>query len=118
MAINTGAWLIVKKHMPTHYIGSTGPCCDHCSRALQIASDAMNVVLMDDPEMDGTDWAHPAWHRGNDYAHAMLVAEANRILDSEVPLHGVSHEPWESLRKRLARIVWKLRAIQSIAREA
>jgi hypothetical protein len=100
MAINERAWAAVKKYMPTHFIGSTGPCCDHCSRALQIATTAM----ADDPEMDCTDFAHPAWWRGYDYAAADAVREVNEILDGTGELHGTCNEPWESLRQRLARI--------------
>jgi hypothetical protein len=101
MAINERAWAAVKKYMPTHFIGLTGPCCDHCSRALQIATTAM----ADDPEMDGTDFAHPAWWRGYDAATDMAIREVNEILDGDGELHGTCNEPWESLRQRLARIV-------------
>lgn len=95
MAINEKAWAAVKRYMPTHYIGSTGPCCDHCSRALQIAAAAMG----DDPEMDCTDFAHPAC------ATEMVMRAVKDILDGTGELHGTCNEPWESLRQRLARLV-------------
>lgn len=78
MAINSKAWEAVKKFMPTHYVGSTGPCCDHCSRALRIATEAIQSVPVDDPEMDGTDFAHTAWWRGNDQAFLVLVDQMSR----------------------------------------
>ena len=124
MAINEKAWAAVKRYMHTHYIGSTGPCCDHCSRALQIAAAAMG----DDPEMDCTDFAHPAWWRGwdidtsdipevKDWSGAVVGKFYRPIkeqvclrLDADVQdgtgeLCGICNEPWESLRQRLARLV-------------
>ena len=101
MAINEKAWAAVKRYMPTHYIGSTGPCCDHCSRALQIAAAAMG----DDSEMDCTDFAHPAWWRGYDAATEMAMRAVKEILDGTGELCGICNEPWESLRQRLARLV-------------
>ena len=55
----------------------------------------------DDPEMDGTDAAHPAWWRGVDYAHLQLVNGVNKILDGEAVNAGVASQPWEALRQRL-----------------
>jgi hypothetical protein len=51
MAINAGAWLIVKKYMPTHYIGATGPCCERCSLMLSAVSDGMSLLPIEDPDM-------------------------------------------------------------------
>lgn len=61
--------------------------------------------LRDDPEADATDFAHPAWWRGQDYCFAVMCKEANEILDGKEPT-GTCNEPWESLRQRL----WRLRA--------
>ena len=55
----------------------------------------------DDPEMDGTDYAHPAGWRGNEHAHLMFVDQVNKILDGELANKGTSSMPWEALRQRL-----------------
>ena len=55
----------------------------------------------DDPEMDGTDAAHPAWWRGVDYTHLQLVNGVNKVLDGEAVNAGVASQPWEALRQRL-----------------
>lgn len=101
MAINQTAWSTVEKYMPTHYIGLSGPCCDHCSRAYQIAMEAMKSVPMDDPEADGTDFAHPAWFRGNEAAVKQLCQLINGILDGKHNLGGISTQPWQMLSQRL-----------------
>lgn len=59
--------------------------------------------LQDNPELDGTDAAHPAWWRGEEYAVERLCREINSILDGE-SLAGVCGEPWESTRQRIARL--------------
>ena len=55
----------------------------------------------DDPEMDGTDFAHPAWWRGNEHAFLVAVHEVNDILDGTASNVGINIEPWQSLRQRL-----------------
>ena len=55
----------------------------------------------DDPEMDCTDAAHPAWWRGYEHGSASCINEVNRILDGDTSLQGACNEPWQSLRLRL-----------------
>jgi hypothetical protein len=55
----------------------------------------------DDPMLDGTDFAHPAWHRGNERAFLTAIHEVNDILDGTASNVGISIEPWQSLRQRL-----------------
>lgn len=57
----------------------------------------------DDPEMDASDFAHPAWWRGEDYTFKLVSFHINKILDGD-PVGGVSNEPWQSLRLRLAKL--------------
>jgi hypothetical protein len=59
------------------------------------------AFLKDDPEADCTDFAHPAWWRGVDYAHLQLVNGVNKILDGETVNAGTASQPWEALRQRL-----------------
>lgn len=102
MAYNQKAWKVVIKYLPTHYWSITGgPCCDQCSRALEIASEAMRAVPVDDPEMDSTDFAHPAWWRGYEHSFAMTCREVNDILDGKKANVGTSTHPWQALRQRL-----------------
>lgn len=58
----------------------------------------------DDPQYDGTDFAHPSWWRGHDHAFQRLCQIVNEILDGK-PIEGTCSEPWESTRKRLANTV-------------
>src|SRR5271169_1645376 len=111
--IDQKAWTIVERHMPTHYIGLTGPCCDRCSLMLEAVHEALQQPrqYMDNPEMDGTDFAHPAWWRGQDRALLGFVNEVNRILDGTEDLSGTCNEPWQSLRERL----FDIRRLLSIA---
>ena len=62
---------------------------------------ALIQLAKDDPEMDATDFAHPAWWRGNDQGVIVLCGMINKILDGNDAGHGTSHEPWESTRRRL-----------------
>ena len=65
----------------------------------------------DDPEMDTTIWAHPAWWRGYDRARLEFVDQVNKILDGELANVGTSTMPWEALRQRL----YDLRTLLGIA---
>jgi hypothetical protein len=60
----------------------------------------MNMIA-DDQEMDGTDFAHPAWWRGHDAACKGICKGINEILDGTKDNVGTSTEPWQSLRQRL-----------------
>ena len=62
---------------------------------------ALIQLAKDDPEMDATDFAHPAWWRGNDQGVIVLCGMINKILDGKDEGHGTSREPWESTRRRL-----------------
>jgi hypothetical protein len=61
--------------------------------------------MNDDPELDGTPFAHPAYWRGSDHTIKVLCDKINRILDGEDVCHGVCSEPWESTRQRLLKLV-------------
>lgn len=65
----------------------------------------------DDPMADCTDFAHPAWWRGQEHAHLQFVTMVNRILDGEPASGGLSTMPWEALRQRL----YDLRTLLGIA---
>jgi hypothetical protein len=59
----------------------------------------------DDPELDGTDFAHPAWWRGHEYTTDMFCRNVNKILDGKDHGRGSNYEPWGALRRRLLDIV-------------
>jgi hypothetical protein len=124
MVYNEKAWKIVKNYLPTHYIGVAGPCCDRCSMMLRAVVEAQKVAEadnrtscavsyklgydggkrdahVDDPDMDGTDFAHPAWWRGHKYSFAMTCREVNDILDGKKANVGTATQPWQALRQRL-----------------
>jgi len=60
---------------------------------------------MDNPELDGTDGAHPAWWRGCDSGVESTVQAIHQILDdieNDVEPHGkYSSKKLEMLRDRL-----------------
>jgi hypothetical protein len=58
-------------------------------------------VRFDDPDLDGTDFAHPAFLRGEDYAMKMFCQKVGAILDGSDTGIGVHYEPFETLRRRL-----------------
>jgi hypothetical protein len=39
--INKKAWSVVEMFLPTHFLGSTGPCCDRCSLMLAAVNEAI-----------------------------------------------------------------------------
>ena len=55
----------------------------------------------DNPELDGSDWSHPAWWRGHDHTTTMFCKKVNDILDGKDDGAGVGNPPWETLRRRL-----------------
>ncbi len=66
------------------------------------AARIVKEALADDPELDGTDFANPAWWRGEAYGSSAAIAAVTRILDGKDDGLGVANdEPWQSVRTRL-----------------
>jgi hypothetical protein len=65
------------------------------------AEKKLESMVKDDPEMDDTDFAHPAWWRGFDFGFQICINHVNRILDGKATKDGTCTEPWQSLRLRL-----------------
>ena len=55
----------------------------------------------DNPEMDGTDFAHPAYLRGEEHAAKIICKMVNDILDGTASKAGIASNPWQLLRQRL-----------------
>lgn len=66
---------------------------------------AQDQTVVDDPEADETDYAHPAWWRGHAQSCAVFCQKVNEILDGKDNGHGISNDPWESTRRRLLQLV-------------
>ncbi len=64
-------------------------------------SESHRLRALDDPEFDGTDFAHPAWWRGHDDTVASMSERVSRILDGLDDGRGTANEPWQSVRTRL-----------------
>jgi len=61
--------------------------------------------LGDDPALDGTDFAHPAWWRGEEHATTMVVERLERIFAGGDDGSGVlNHDGLERLRRRILRL--------------
>jgi hypothetical protein len=59
----------------------------------------------DNPELDNTPFAHPAFIRGQDDCVKVMCHIINNILNGNDDGRGVSNEPWESTRRRLLELV-------------
>lgn len=59
----------------------------------------------DDPELDCTDWAHPAWWRGHEHMAAVFCAKISAILDGKDDGAGFGYKPWHGVRQRLVALV-------------
>lgn len=64
-------------------------------------SETTPLPYWDDPETDGTDFAHPAWWRGEKHGAHSICRGVNEVLDGEPAGAGVAGEPWEGMRRRL-----------------
>jgi hypothetical protein len=68
-------------------------------------------MIHDEPAWDCTDFAHPAWWRGHQHTTAVLCQMINEILDNLEKAReivegvGVSTEPWQSTRLRIAKMM-------------
>ena len=62
------------------------------------------IEATNNPDLDGTDFAHPAYWRGHDQAVRAVCQKINEILDGHDDGHGIVREPWESTRRRLLSI--------------
>jgi hypothetical protein len=59
----------------------------------------------DRPEADATDFAHPAWWRGEAYGFDEMRRAVEAILDGKDQGHGTAREPWETVRRRLLALI-------------
>lgn len=64
-------------------------------------------LIPDDPDMDCTDAAHPAWWRGHEYSAILFCELVNKILDGKDDGAGYNYEPWHSTRRRLLELIKK-----------
>lgn len=61
--------------------------------------------IKDNPEWDATDFAHPAWWRGEQHAVTQVVKQIEEILDGK-PVTGFSgYAPLQAVRKRVEALV-------------
>lgn len=70
-----------------------------------LLNSTMPEPIKDCPEMDATDFAHPAWWRGHEHTVNALCQKINQILDGQDDGKGISSEPWESVRRKLLDIM-------------
>lgn len=73
----------------------------------KLESELAKLRDQNDPALDGTDGAHPAYWRGCDAAFSSMSQQALEILNGKEPV-GVCQEPWQSIRKH----IWELRAFK------
>lgn len=92
-----GIHCIVKQQFPNY-----GADVDALARHVL----AQPAPAIDDPEFDGTDFAHPAWWRGHEHTIAVTCQKVNEILDGKDDGAGENLEgPWRELRRRLLGMV-------------
>jgi hypothetical protein len=56
--------------------------------------------MADDPELDGTDAAHPAWWRGQEYGFDAAMRMIEQAL-VERPAGVIGNAQWQALRERI-----------------
>lgn len=100
MAYAKEAWDIVQKYLPSHYMTQAGPCCTTCARMFLAVTYALDKNY-NDTTKDATDFAHPAWWRGQDHAFNVMCKQVNDILDGVKPESGTCKQPWQDVRQRL-----------------
>ena len=73
-----------------------GPCvCQLCDLDLLVAAAS------DDKDLDGTDFAHPAWWRGEQLGGAMIVRVLTEVLDTGEHVGVFSNPALEALACRI-----------------
>lgn len=77
-------------------------------------SDDKSGCAHDDPEADGTDYAHPAWWRGQQDGVAGAAMRWREALEKPIPAAGVMHEPLETLRRDTERLRERLRLAEEV----
>jgi hypothetical protein len=70
----------------------------------ELCALARRGLERDDPILDGTDAAHPAWWRGHHHTALVFCRKVDDILDGKDNGGGANHEPWGALRRRLLAI--------------
>jgi hypothetical protein len=88
---------------------------DRAEHRLKLATEEIVRVRLayDDPSLDATDGAHPAWWRGNDAGVAGAVGIVNEALDGPLPLPGcVGGADLERVRQRVAALRERCKALE------
>lgn len=75
---------------------------DRLSKTLKELKD------LDNPEYDGTDFAHPAYWRGHDKTATIFCQYVNEILDGKDDGSGWDYQPWHDTRRRLLNLAPKV----------
>jgi hypothetical protein len=75
--------------------------------ALKIWENARLNMAHDNPILDATPLAHPAWWRAHEHTLYVLCDKINAVIDGKDSGVGVSREPWQSVRLRLRELVLK-----------
>jgi len=84
------------------------PLTDANDDELMAASEVLTAltasgytIRKDDPDWDATDFALPAWWRGEKHGAAVICKAVTEILDGKDTGGGTNNEPWATVRKRL-----------------
>lgn len=65
-------------------------------------AELAKLRALDDPDMDATDGAHPAWWRGHDHTAKVFGEKLVAWLRGEDDLKGSMSEPWQTIRFQIA----------------
>jgi hypothetical protein len=66
------------------------------------------LEAQDDPILDATDFAHPAWWRGSDYSYFKICETINRILDGKDKGEGAfGGKELEDVRRKILELMSK-----------
>lgn len=62
---------------------------------------ACALERVNNPDADGTDFAHPAFWRGEEQSCHLASATVKKLCSGEESNEGVCREPWESARQAI-----------------
>lgn len=78
---------------------------DMITEVQRACDKARSAPVYDNPDLDGTDGAHPAWWRGNDHGIRMTIREVNAWLSGAPLLGTYGQQELNWLRARIAELV-------------
>lgn len=75
---------------------------DMIAEVQRACDKARSAQAYDNPELDGTDGAHPAWWRGDEHGTEMVMREVNKWLDGAPVKGSYGSQRLNEMRERVS----------------